>query len=226
VAPSLAGVDGLCPVTRFALDLAAPAEDAIAALPHGDVLAHVAAAAAHELAPVQTYRGVAAATPFGAGDAQLGVAVAEARRRLKVHQVGGARRFVVGIHRLQLELVLAALAAHSASGGRVQQRVRTPVIGTSVVRAAVAAARRRVVEIGAARSAVAERRAVAAQAAGVADHHLGGAVEAVFELVADHPEGRQPHPARFHSAGATHAVALALATHLGRDSLQHKFTYI
>lgn len=44
--------------------------------------------------------------------------------------------------------------------------------------------------------------------------HAGGAIEAVFEEVADRAEAGQPHPAGADGAGAGHPVALTLLPHL------------
>lgn len=53
----------------------------------------------------------------------------------------------------------------------------------------------------------------------VADHHAGRMIEPLLQIVADQPECRQSHPARFHRARAGHAVAFALLVHLLLDVL-------
>lgn len=59
------------------------------------------------------------------------------------------------------------------------------------------------------------------QAALVADHDSRGAVEAVLEVVTNHSEVGESHPARLDCAGARHPVTLALLSHLRRHVLQH-----
>lgn len=54
----------------------------------------------------------------------------------------------------------------------------------------------------------------------VAHLDAGGTVEAGLEIIANHPEVGQSHPAGLHCTRAGHAVALTLLTHLGLDVLQ------
>lgn len=56
--------------------------------------------------------------------------------------------------------------------------------------------------------------AVAARTVRVADHHPRGTVETVLQVIADHSEIRQPHPASLHRARTRHTVALAFLPHL------------
>lgn len=88
-----------------ALNLTTPVEHAVAPLDDDDLLARVAPTAAHEVAAVHPQRGVVALPAVGALDAELGVALAEGRRRLVVHQVLGARRLVLRVVGAQLEAV-------------------------------------------------------------------------------------------------------------------------
>lgn len=60
---------------------------------------------------------------------------------------------------------------------------------------------------------------IAAHAIRIADHYPGGAVEAILQIIADHAETRQPHPASFHRTRARHTVTLALLTHFRRHVL-------
>lgn len=63
---------------------------------------------------------------------------------------------------------------------------------------------------------------LATQTPNVAHHYSGSAIKAVFQIVSDHSEDGQSHPARFYSAWPGHAMALTFLTHLGRDMLQTK----
>lgn len=94
--------------TVFAFHLATPVEGAVAPFHHEHSLSPVAAAAAHEVAPVDADAGVVAGAPVRAGDAEPRVLLAEPGRRLVVHQVLAARRLVVGVVRPQLESVAVA----------------------------------------------------------------------------------------------------------------------
>lgn len=87
------------------LNLTTPMEHAVAPFHDSNLLTRVAPAATHEIAAVHPQRGVVALPAVGALDAKLGVALAERRRRLIVHEVLGARWFVLGVVRAQLEAV-------------------------------------------------------------------------------------------------------------------------
>lgn len=91
--------------TQFTFDFATPPEGAVAAFHDGEALGAEPAAAAHEVASVDPDAGVVAGPPVRAGDAEARVPLAEAGRRLQVHQVLRPRRFVVGVVRPQLESV-------------------------------------------------------------------------------------------------------------------------
>jgi hypothetical protein len=65
---------------------------------------------------------------------------------------------------------------------------------------------------------------LASQTTRVADHHSGSAVKSVLEVVANHSETGQSHPASLHRAGPGHPMALALLTHLRGHVLQHTKT--
>lgn len=169
----------------LALDLAAPVEGAGAPLDHRHLLRLVAPAAAHEVAAVDADARVVALPPVGAQDTEFGILLAEGRRRLHVDEILLPGRLVLRIVRLQLEVV--AMPAPEAVAVLVHGVARR-VAGDGIV--------------------------VYARAVGIADHHPGGPVEAVLQVVADHAEVRQPHPAGLHRARAGHAVALALLAHL------------
>lgn len=49
----------------------------------------------------------------------------------------------------------------------------------------------------------------------VADHDPGGSVETILQVVTDHTEVGQAHPARLDCAGSGHSVAFAFFAHLG-----------
>ena len=59
--------------------------------------------------------------------------------------------------------------------------------------------------------------ATASQA--VADLDPGGSVETILEIVSDHPEVGQTHPAGLDGARSGHSVALAFLAHLRLDVL-------
>lgn len=166
-------MDGFLGPTQFTLDLTTPMEGARTPLHHDNLLRPVPAATTHQVTPVHADAGVVALAAVRPLDPQLGVALAEHRGGLQVHQVLDARRLVLGVVRLQLEVVLAPLAAGPPQTTRV------------------------------------------------AHHDPGGAVEAVLEVVPDHSEVGQAHPARLDSAGPGHSVTLAFLPHLGRHVLQH-----
>lgn len=178
---------------QLALDLAAPVEGAGAPLDHRDLLGLVAPAAAHQVAAVDADARVVALPAVGAEDPELRVLLAERRRRLHVDEVLLPGRLVLRVVRLQLEVVAVPAA----------EAVAVLVHGVA----------RRVARDG----VVVDTRALR-----VADHHPRGPVEAVLQVVADHAEVRQPHPAGLHRARAGHAVALALLTHLRGHVLQRK----
>lgn len=174
---------------QLALDLATPVEGAGAPLDHRYFLGLVAPAAAHQVASVDADAGVVALAAVGAEYTELGILLAERRRRLQVDEVPLPGWLVLRMIRLQLEVVTVPAA----------EAVAMRVHGVA----------RRVADDGVVVVVV-----VAAHAVRVADHHPGGAVEAVLENVADHAEIRQPHPTGLHRARARHAVTLALLTHL------------
>lgn len=95
----------LADVARLALDLAAPVERARAPLHHDHLLRPVAATAAHQVAAVDADRGVVALAAVRALDAESRVLRAEVRRRLQVDEIAVARRNVLRVVGLQLELV-------------------------------------------------------------------------------------------------------------------------
>lgn len=179
---------------HLALDLAAPVEGAGAPLVRHHLLRLVAPAAAHEVAAVDADAGVVADPAVGAQDPEFRVLLAERRRRLQVDQVLQPGRLVLRIVRLQLEVVAMPTWWTLATA---VHRVAGGVAGDGV---AVAAA--------------------AAHTIRVADHNPGGAVETVLQVVANHSEVRQPHPAGLHRARTRHAVALALLSHLRGHVLQ------
>lgn len=65
----------------------------------------------------------------------------------------------------------------------------------------------------------------AARTDAVAHHDAGGAIEAVLEIVADHPEVGQAHPARLHRAGAGHTMTFAFLAHLRLHMLRIRRAY-
>lgn len=177
---------------HLAFDLAAPVEGAGAPLDYRHLLRLVAPAAAHQVAAVDADARLVALPPVGAQDPEFRVLLAEGRRRLHVDEVLRPGRLVLRIVRLQLEVV--AMPASQAVAMMVHGVARR-VAGDGVV---------------------------VAHAVRIADHHSGGPVEAILQVVADHAEVRQSHPAGFHRARARHAVALALLTHLRGHVLQRK----
>lgn len=56
----------------------------------------------------------------------------------------------------------------------------------------------------------------------VASDYFGGAVEALFEAVADLAEGGHPSPAGFQGARAGEAMTFAVGAHVVFDSLRTK----
>lgn len=176
---------------QLALDLAAPVEGAGAPLDYRHLLSLVTSAAAHEVAAVDADARVVALPPVGAEDAEFRVLLTERRRRLHVDEILLPGRLVLRVVRLQLEVV--AMPAPGAVAV-LMHGVARRVAGDGIV--------------------------VDARALRIADHHPGGPVEAVLQVVADHAEIRQPHPAGLHRARAGHAVALALLTHLRSHMLQ------
>lgn len=91
--------------TQFALNLAAPVEGARASLHHNHLLRAIATPTAHQIAPVDAQRGVVALSPVGAEYALSQILLAEAGRGLQIDNVLGARRLVLGIVWIQLEVI-------------------------------------------------------------------------------------------------------------------------
>lgn len=177
---------------HLAFDLAAPVESAGAPLDEHHLLSLVAPAAAHQVAAVDADARLVALPPVGAEDPEFGILLAERRRRLHVDEVLRAGRLVLRIVRLQLEVVTMPAS----------QAIAMMIHGVA----------RRVAGDG----------VVVTHAIRITDHHSGGPVEAILQIVADHAEVRQSHPAGFHRARTRHTVALALLTHLRGHVLQRK----
>lgn len=101
--------------TQFALDLTTPVERARATLHHDDLLGAIATPTAHQIAPIDAQRGVVALSPMGAQYALPEILLAEVGRGLQIDNVLGARRLVLRIVWIQLEVV-------SAGGKRERKR--------------------------------------------------------------------------------------------------------
>lgn len=179
-----------CPA-QLTLNFATPVERARAPLHDNDFLRSIAPAAAHQVAAVDSNAGVVALPPVCAEYTELGIFLAERRRRLQIHQILQTRWLVLRIVGFQLEAV-TVLPAQALS--MMMHRVA-----------------RRIAENG---IAVSTSHPVA-----VAHHHARRTVEAVLQVVTDNSEIWQPHPTRLHRTRAGHAVALALLSHLRRDVL-------
>ena len=170
--------------TELTLDLATPVEGARASLHDRHLLRLVASTAAHQVAAVHSDAGVVALPAVSAEDTQLGVLLAERWRGLQVDQVLRPGRLVLRVVGFQLEIVSVSTT----------QPLPMPVHRVA----------RRIAN---------DRVSVPSNSVRVAHHHPRGAVETVLQVVADHAERGQPHPAGLHGAGAGHAVALALLPH-------------
>lgn len=160
-------------------------EGAGAPLDYRHLLSLVAPAAAHQVASVNADARVVALPPVSAQNTKFGILLAERRGRLHIDEILLPRRLVFRIVRFQLEVV-----AMPAS-----KTVTVLVYGVA----------RRIADDGI---------GVNARAVRIADHYPRSSVEAIFEVVTDHAEVRQPHPAGLHCARAGHAVAFAFLAHL------------
>lgn len=169
---------------QLTFDLAAPVEGAGTPLDYRHLLSLVAPAAAHQVAAVDADARFVALSPVGAQDTEFGILLAERRRRFQVDEILLSRRLVVRIIWLQLEVVAVPASKTIAM---LMHGIARRVAGDGV--------------------------GIDARAIRIADHHPGGSVETILQVVADHAEIRQPHPAGFHRAGAGHAVTLAFLTH-------------
>lgn len=100
-------VDDLFGPTQLALHLAAPVECAGAPLHNDDLVSPIATPTAHQPTAVDAQRGLIALAAMGSQDALPQVLLAEARRRLQIDKVLRAGWLVLGIVRVQLEVISA-----------------------------------------------------------------------------------------------------------------------
>jgi len=214
-----ARVDRLPVLAHAALDLATPQESAVAPLGHQGLVGLVAAAAAHQVAPVHADGRLVAGATVRAQYAQARVRVAEPGRRFQVHQVLGAGRLQVRVVRFQLEVVpVPAAAAPPAAPAAAAVLLLLLLLLLFELRLLLRVLRLLLFVMLVLRVVLAPQPA---QTARVAHHHPGRAVEPVLEVVADRTEYGQSHPARLHGARARHAVTLALLFHLRLYVLKH-----
>lgn len=96
-----------CP-TNIALHLTTPVEHAVAPFDHHNLLTPEAPAAAHQVATLDSLRGVVALTTVRALDAQLGVAFAEGWGGFVVDEVLQIGCFVLWVVGPKLEVVFVA----------------------------------------------------------------------------------------------------------------------
>lgn len=143
---------------HLTLDFTAPVESARAPLIDDDFLRLVATTAAHQVAAVHADTGVVALATLRTQDAQLGVALAEWRRQLQVHEILWTRRLVFGIEGLQLEVVAVSPA----------QTLSVTVNGIARAKESVAA--------------------TSSYPFRVAHHHARRSVESVLQIVPDYTE--------------------------------------
>jgi len=217
-----ARVDRLPVLAHAALDLATPQESAVAPFGHQGLVGLVAAAAAHQVAPVHADGRLVAGATVGAQYAQTRVRFAEAGRRFQVHQVLGAGSLQFRVVRLQLEVVpvpTAAAAPPAAAAATATAAVLLLLLLLLFELRLLLRILRLLLFVMLVLSVVLAPQP--AQTARVAHHHPGRSVEPVLEVVADRTEYRQSHPARLHGARARHAVTLAFLFHFRLYVLKH-----
>lgn len=98
-------MNGFLCSTRLALDFAAPVEGASAALDHCHLLRSIASSTAHQIAPVDAYRRIVALTTVRSEDSQPQIFLAKSGGLLEVNEVFLCWWLVIGIVRLEGELV-------------------------------------------------------------------------------------------------------------------------
>ena len=112
------------------------------------------------------------------------------------------------------------VADAALSAGDAQLEVLLAKIGRVLVVDQILLGRRLVLGIVRFQLVVVLLAPVARRPPSVADEHSRSSVESVLQVVSDHAEERQTHPASPHRTRSAHSVAFTLLPHLGRNVLK------